>query len=86
MTQAERVIKFFGGARALSKILTGLGHPRDPASIYRWTHPKSKRGTGGMVPGSAWPLLLRAAEAQGLELTAEIMDPRPTYDSIEDLL
>lgn len=75
--QAERVLRKFGGARRLAAILKMLGRERDPATIYKWTYPRSKRGTGGLVPSSAWGDVLAAMRFEGLQLLPEDMDPRP---------
>lgn len=75
-SQAERVIRKFGGAKNLSRILLSLGRPRDPATIYRWTYPKEIGGTDGLIPTAAWPDLLMAARQEGIILTSEEIDPR----------
>lgn len=76
LTQAERVLKKFGGARRLSAILLVVGKPRDPSCIYRWTYPKEKGGTGGLIPTSVWPDLILAAKYDGVLLESELTDPR----------
>lgn len=75
-TQAERIIQKFGGARRLSLILNTLGLKRNTASIYKWTYPRAKGGTGGFIPTSAWPDLLRAARFEGIVISSREMDPR----------
>lgn len=76
LTQAERIVKKFGGARRLSSILLLVGKPRDPANIYRWTYSKERGGTGGLIPTSAWPDIIRAAKYDGILIDAELTDPR----------
>lgn len=78
-TQAQRVIAKFGGARQLAQALSRLelGKRRDAANVYRWTYPKSKGGTGGLIPSSAMADVLEAARLDGVLLTAEDIDPRP---------
>lgn len=93
LSQAERVLRKFGGAacgeeevngrevrggagaRRLSEILEIIGYPKTPASIYRWTYPRSRGGTGGLIPTSAWPLIHLAARYAGILITAEDRDP-----------
>lgn len=75
-SQAERVLAKFGGARALARILDGLGIKKDPSGFYRWTHPKSRGGTGGVIPTSAWKMLIYAARMEGILLTSDDMDMR----------
>lgn len=75
-TQAERVLAKFGGARRLSALLDHLGRSKDPASIYKWTYPKERGGTGGVIPTSAWKDLILAARMEGILLTSDDMDCR----------
>ena len=70
VTQAERVINRFGGARELARLLN-----LNPTSVYRWTYPVSKGGTGGIVPTQALHKLLRMAREQGIYLTANDLYP-----------
>ncbi len=76
-TQAERVIRKFGGVRRLASVLKAIGKPKNPASIYRWTYPQYLGGTGGLIPTAAWPDILAAARADGIVISSEEMDPRP---------
>lgn len=69
-TQAERIIAKFGNARNLAKLLG-----KDPASVYRWTHPVAKGGTGGLIPSSAMIKVMKAARAEGVLLTVEDLYP-----------
>lgn len=48
----------------------------DVATIYKWTYPRDKGGTDGLVPSSAMPAVLKAADVLGIELTSEDIDPR----------
>ena len=74
--QADRIIDKFGGPRRLHEALKLLaeteGTPevrRDVSQIYRWTYPKSKGGTDGVVPTSAQRAVGRAARLKGIILT-----------------
>lgn len=74
--QATRILAKFGGARRLASALKALGIPRDPATIYKWTYPREKGGTGGLIPTAAWPDVLKAARMEGILISPEDMDPR----------
>ena len=76
LSQAERVIAKFGGARALSAALASVSTPRDPSVVYKWTYPKERGGTDGRIPTNAWDNILKAARKYGIILTAEDLDPR----------
>lgn len=76
MNQAERLIRRFGGAQRLVSILKAIGHPMRPSAIYKWTYPKEKGGTGGIIPTRAWPLLMLAARYEGVVITQDETDPR----------
>lgn len=75
LTQAERILKKFGGARRLAEILTLTGKMKTPSTIYRWTYSREKGGTGGLVPTSAWPDILVAARYAGIVLEDDLISP-----------
>lgn len=62
-TAAERVIAAFGGARPLA---TELGI--NPEAVYRWSYPKSRRGSGGTIPSEWHKPIMDAAKRNGIEL------------------
>ncbi len=69
--QAHTILAKFGGPRRLASILRAIGKPKDVATIYKWTYPRSKGGTSGFIPTSMWPDLLSAARYDGVLLKAE---------------
>lgn len=75
-SQADRLIRKFGGARNLMRILKKIGEPLTAATIYRWAYPKEKGGTGGLIPTRTWPTLFRAAKYAGVFISQEETDPR----------
>ena len=75
-SQADRVICKFGGPCRLSRIFKAIGRPRSLSSIYLWLYPKSRRGTGGLIPTQAWDDIFRAARYEGIVITPEDLDPR----------
>lgn len=77
LTQAERVIAKFGGARRLAEAFKTAGFYKGPASIYKWTYPREKGGTAGVIPTKAWPILHKVARLNGVLITAQDMDVRP---------
>lgn len=88
-SQADRVIGLFGGARRLARTLTALGHPTNPSTVFRWTYPKHRQGTDGMIPTRTWPHILKAARYEGIFLTPDVFDPRvqvPEYEEPLDIL
>ena len=42
---------------------------RDITRVHRWTYPKDRGGTGGLIPADVQQLLLDAAVKRGIELT-----------------
>lgn len=71
-SQAERVLRKFKGARRLAVLIR-----RHPASVYKWTYPRERGGTGGLVPTEAWPAIAAAALVKGVKLTRNDTDPNP---------
>jgi hypothetical protein len=65
VSQAQTIIDKFGGVPALAKA-TGFSLN----SVYKWTYPKEKGGTGGLIPASKLPEVYMAAQRLGIELSA----------------
>lgn len=70
-TQAATVIKKFGDEQKLCAALNAAGHPISITRIYRWTYPKSRGGTGGLIPTQQLQHVLKAARLQGVLIMAE---------------
>lgn len=60
---AENIISKFGGHQRIADIL-GL----DVSRIYRWTYPKERGGTEGIIPARHQQVLLNKAEEVGVDL------------------
>jgi len=45
MTPAHDIIDLVGGVQAMAD-LTGV----DPSNVHRWTYPKARGGTDGLIP------------------------------------
>lgn len=56
MTVAGRVITKCGGAKEVSKAI-GM---KTTVGVYKWTYPKDKGGTGGLIPAKHHSALLRS--------------------------
>lgn len=65
-TPAQTIIAKCGGA----KVVAGLLNVR-PSTVHRWSYPKSRRGTGGLIPTQRQRPLILAARSIGVELTPE---------------
>lgn len=66
LNDAAHIIQLFGGVKPLA-----LAINKDPATIYRWTYPKHKGGTGGLVPSSALKKIHAAAQSLNITLDAD---------------
>lgn len=66
MNPAQTVITICGGFRAVAE-MTG----RDEISVRRWTYPKDRGGTGGLIPSECQQVLLDAAKGRKLPLRPE---------------
>lgn len=71
--QAARILTKFGGARELMRALTAIGRHRNAATIFKWTYPTPK-GTGGLIPSSAWGDVIAAARHEGIVITTADME------------
>jgi hypothetical protein len=68
-TSAERVITKCGGGdltKGLSLVALWTGVDRSRA--YRWTRPKAKGGTGGVIPAQHQQTILDTAQRFGIAL------------------
>jgi hypothetical protein len=65
------IITLCGGYKAVSE-MTG----RDETRVRRWTYPKERGGSDGLIPSDVQQRLMDAARARGLPLTPEHFFPR----------
>lgn len=63
MEPAKTIIDICGGFQAVAE-MTG----RDASRIHRWTYPKGRGGTGGLIPPDAQVRLLDEAVKRGIPL------------------
>lgn len=61
---ASTVLAKIGGVDVAAQV-TG----KHPSRIYRWTYPREKGGTGGVVPHDDATKLLKHASENGIALT-----------------
>lgn len=78
-TQADRVLRKFGGPRRLARLLKTLDpeNALNPSSIYRWRYPVEKGGTGGVIPTRDIPVVRKAAALDGIILDEWDLYPGP---------
>ncbi len=70
MNPAERVIEICGGVTAVAHMVG-----RSEMPVRRWTYPKERGGTGGLIPSAMQTVLLERARAQGIDLRPEHFFP-----------
>lgn len=71
MEPASKIIDAFGGANAVAAIV-GLHRTR----VYAWKKPKTKSGTGGLIPIEQCHRPLREAKARGMAIVpADFFEP-----------
>lgn len=68
--QAEKIITKFGNARRLAQLI-GV----HPVNVYRWTYPRARGGTDGLIPTASLAKVLLAARADGILLTMDDLAP-----------
>jgi hypothetical protein len=72
-TPAENVIRKCGGHQQVAEMAAV-----DLTRVYRWTYPKERGGTGGLVPARHQAVLLDAARSRGIDLKPEdFFAPQP---------
>lgn len=81
LNQAKKVFEKFGGVKRFQQALEVVGCHRELCNLYRWTYPWPK-GTGGVIPPTAWPMVLLAARHEGILLTPT--DLAPSFPSNVD--
>jgi hypothetical protein len=70
---ARRVVAKCGGARKVAD-LTG----RAVVTIHKWSQPRARGGTGGLIPSDMQAVLMRAAQQGKVDLTpADFFDLPP---------
>lgn len=67
---AAKIIEIYGGVKAVSEI-TGV----DLSRVVRWRLEKTRGGTGGTIPMPHIPKLLRHAQENGIDISADAFVP-----------
>lgn len=75
MNQAQKITRKFerngrSGYRILAEAIR-----YQPSAVYRWSYPKAKGGTGGVIPAPAVPLVQEAAERLRVRLSPKDWSP-----------
>ncbi|MGR3593017.1 MAG: hypothetical protein ACU0BO_13720 [Limimaricola soesokkakensis] len=70
MEPALTIIELCGGFKAVAE-MTG----RDETRVRRWTYPKDRGGTGGLIPSDMARILMVEAAKRGLPLKPEHFFP-----------
>ncbi|CAB4121016.1 hypothetical protein UFOVP7_14 [uncultured Caudovirales phage] len=78
--QAEKIISKFGNARRLAELI-GV----HPVNVYRWTYPRARGGTDGLIPTSSLAKILLAARTDGILLTLDDFVPERVRTKEPDL-
>lgn len=68
-TPAEKVRRLLGVDRVAA--ICGI----TPVQVYRWNHPIEKKGCGGQIPQTHYPVLLREAARRKVPLSLSDLDP-----------
>lgn len=63
---ARTIIEICGGARVVSEMVG-----RDETRVRRWGYPKSRGGSGGLIPSECQIVLLAEANRRGIPLKPE---------------
>lgn len=63
MDPAKTVIEICGGIRAVAQMTR-----RDETRVRRWTYPKERGGTDGLIPADVQRVLVVEAAARGIDL------------------
>jgi hypothetical protein len=79
MEPATTIIAVCGGFRAVAEA-TG----RNETRVRRWTYPRERGGTGGLIPAECQQLLMEAARVKGWPLKAAHFFPGAAADTTSD--
>lgn len=70
-SQAQRIIRKFGGARRLARLLEF-----EASRVYKWTYPRERGGTDGLIPPPVVPRIQTLAELEKVTLTDSDWAPK----------
>ena len=66
MEPARTIIDICGGFRAVAE-MTG----RNETRVRRWTYPKDRRGSGGLIPAECQQVIMAEARRRNIPLLPE---------------
>ncbi len=78
MSPAERVIQKCGGHAVVAE-MTGVHVTR----VHRWTYPKEKGGSDGLIPSQHQQKILDEARARGIDLEPADFFDAPRSDEAQ---
>jgi hypothetical protein len=76
MEPAYTIITICGGFRAVAEMIG-----RDETRVRRWTYPKERGGTDGLIPTDAGQALMAEARLRGIPLKPEHFFPQSKQDA-----
>lgn len=71
MEPAKTIIEICGGFDAVAEMVG-----RHQTRVRRWTYPRDKGGTGGLIPSDMQAPLLEAARKRGIKLKPDHFFPQ----------
>lgn len=78
MSIAEHIIAKCGGPAVVAE-MTGVHVSR----VHRWTYPKERGGTGGLIPAQHQQRILAEAKRRGIDLSpSDFFDPAIANDEV----
>ena len=79
--QAKKIIAKFGNARRLAELI-GV----HPVNVYRWSYPRARGGTDGLIPTASLAKVLLAARTDGILLTMDDLAPERIHPAPQVLV
>ena len=74
---AAALIERLGG---ITVVMDAIGTGAS-STVHRWTYPKARGGTAGLIPQRHIPALMEFARDRGIEVSAEDFIPTPSTEA-----
>lgn len=71
---AQNIISKFGGAQVLAELLN-----INVSNVHRWTYPKSRGGTGGVIPTRHQLKILKIGKKKKIKVNPQDFFPRDAF-------
>lgn len=75
MEPAKNIVEKFGGTKALADAL-GI----QTSAVLKWTYPKERSGTNGLIPTQKQIEIIAAAKRLGVKLSPKDFFPAGIFD------